>query len=84
MASSTFPFDRASDLAIDRLTESGHLDDSVGNSITIDPVLATLLYGSRVYGTASDDSDYDVFVVIDSDQLTKEIDEEFGSHHFNS
>jgi hypothetical protein len=77
MASFTFPFDRASDLAIGRLAESGYLDDSVGAN----PVLATLLYGSRVYDTASDDSDYDVFIVIDSDQLTKEIDEEFGIHH---
>lgn len=65
----------AIELATAYLTEHGYLGY---HSIE---VRAMILYGSRVYNTATVDSDHDYLVIVDSVCLLKEIGEEIGIHH---
>jgi RNA repair pathway DNA polymerase beta family len=64
------------DLATDYLLKNGYTAE--GTEITFQAVVP---YGSRVYGTASPDSDRDFLVVVESHSLLKEIESEIGIHH---
>jgi predicted nucleotidyltransferase len=75
-ASSTVSIREPIDLAVDYLRKNGYVTE--GTDVGI---LSVLLYGSRVYGTATDTSDYDYLVVVDSDCLIKEMESEIGIHH---
>jgi predicted nucleotidyltransferase len=56
--------------------------DNIKNqlNITDEKILSIYLYGSRVYGTATEKSDYDFVVVINSEKLFLDVLEIQGNH----
>jgi len=67
---------RAIKMAIHHLMASGFIKAPEEKFI-----VALVLYGSRVYGTATERSDYDYLVVTDSASLVNDIESEIGIHN---